>query len=325
MARFLVFRLCMSQSSDSHLRGTRLLGSVLLALVIPGLGCGPEHVGTGGTGGTGGSGGTSNSTPSTTSLEPGVYPDGASLCQAMCGFGTCNGDVCTEPPFVDIAVLQAKETDAQGTTTGFSKASACAWTGRSLRYGVALADGPCSIVTQEPVGDGYYGHAPIHIGTLSIESATAGKMDLKLDPECLESPELAFGDLFIGGEIVTATATGGSQVAAFSMESTAPAEVTLTAPATFVRGEPLTITWDPPGPLYLLELGDESTFIHCKADSAGQVTVSGALTATLGPGSSSVRVSAIRFGSEESVTGTGGMPVLFWTSAHASISVARAP
>ena len=230
---------------------------------------------TAGAAGSTGTGGTTAMGGSTAGGGTTAMGGGSPLCEQMCPTGTCNGDVCTTQADVDITAGQSHIVDAGGTPGTIRKVLAILQGARSVKYTALATDGPCVLVVSEGVGSSTMDSIP-SIGTVTATTASDGKVTLA---ESVNDGALAHqyfpAGTFAAGESVLVEATGGADMAAFSLSSTAPIPfLSVTAPATASVGQPLTVSWDPPDPVDSVALVGPWGKAICKpGDATGEFAI----------------------------------------------------
>ena len=253
--------------------------TILTLLLSSAAGCGPG--GSGGSGGgtttnpnTGGSSGSTATGGSTSTGGTTAMGGGTPLCEEMCPTGTCNGDICTQDADISVTAGQSWIVDAGGTPQTIRKALAVLQGTRSWKFTAAATEGPCTLVTSEVVGPTVMDSIP-SIGTVTVTTDSDGKVTLA---ESVNEGALAhqyFTGTFTSGESVIVDSTGGPDMKAFSLSSTAPLPFTsITAPDTAPVGQPLTVSWTPPDPVDSVALVGPWGKAICKpGDATGQFAI----------------------------------------------------
>lgn len=255
--------------------------TLLLTLSAATSACDPAPSGGGGTGGTTTNTNTAGSSGSTaiggsTSMGGSTAMGGGSpLCEQMCPTGTCNGDICTTKADIHITAGQNHIVDAGGTPGTIRKVLAVLQGAHSMKFTALATDGPCVLVVSEGIGAFVMDSVP-SIGTATATTDTDGKVTLTSNVnDGGLSHQYSPAGTFTAGESVLVEATGGTDMSAFSLSSTAPIPfLSVTSPATASVGQPLTVSWDPPDPVDYVALVGPWGKAMCKpGDATGQFTI----------------------------------------------------
>jgi hypothetical protein len=256
----------MACSADQRLEDTDPIG---------GAGAGGE-AGSGGAGAGGENGGSG-----------GEQPDPCSVCGEH---DVCFEDQCYDPrgqvwitvQYDDLADF-ATDLDPyreEFYPEGLAFAYGTLWTSEAATWtpNVTATDGDCYV--EKPTASWPYSQYAWDVGTITVESSTGALTLVESSAPPWVAPP--------AGETVLFGLSGGAHVPASSFDLVARAMPVVTSAEPAVRGEPMTLTWEPGSPgdtiyvhAYAYAIDLDGISIICETPDDGSLTIAGSLTAEL--------------------------------------------